>query len=107
MSVFPAPSPLRGGLGRGFSEHPPNLLHHTPDPFIQRLIPKPNHAKSPRCESSSSASIVLFALLLDMLRTVKFDDQAMREANEVNDVRTDRGQPCPQGGGSRKGKEQG
>ncbi len=85
------PPPWRGGLGRGLLQCPLNFVHHIPYVFIERLIAKPNDTESARSEPNGSACVVNLALLPGVLRPIKLDDQAVREANKVDHVRADGG----------------
>ena len=91
----PAPAPWRGGLGRGdfgacrrFINRPPNCVHDRVSVFIQLLIPKANNAVAARGEPVGAPLVMLDRFRFQMLPAIELDDEFVREAHEINHVRT-------------------
>jgi hypothetical protein len=57
--------------------------------FVQLLISEANDVEAARGKPGGAAIVVPGGFRIQMLRTIELDDEFVREANKVNDVRTD------------------
>jgi hypothetical protein len=73
-----------------FRECTSNRIHNRVDVLVQLLITEAEQTKAARGEPVGAALIVFSRIRLQMLRTVEFDDQLDRKANEVNHVGANR-----------------
>jgi hypothetical protein len=89
---------LRGGLGRGMRrrgdchcERLPYRLDHEPHIFVHFVIAEAEHAVAACDEPLRATRIMLGGLVLEVLRSVELHDQTILQADEVDDVRSQRG----------------
>jgi hypothetical protein len=55
------------------------------------VIAKADHAVAAFGEPGGATGVMLRGCRFEMLRAIEFHDESLREANEVDDVRTERG----------------
>ena len=89
------PSPRRGGMGRGgLLRAPPVPLmclqsHRLPRGYLlQLLIAESNNAIPARGEPFGTPRVVFDGSRLQVLRSIEFNDEFHREADEIDDVST-------------------
>ncbi|HEX2476857.1 MAG TPA: hypothetical protein VHK01_19035, partial [Lacipirellulaceae bacterium] len=90
------PSPLGGGLGRGFRafvKRSPNYFEHRVGISKNVMVPKTQNAISFTGEPSIAINILLLLLFVVVLSPIDFDKQSLFQAREVDDVRSNRHLP--------------
>jgi hypothetical protein len=91
-----APSPRRGGLGRGdfgaslqLINRPTYHVYNRANIFVQLLIPEANNTEAARAQPVRTPLVMLNSGRHQMLRAIKLDNEFVRKANKINHVRTD------------------
>jgi hypothetical protein len=93
-SVPPCSLPLEGRVGEGGRQRRwrshfqrlTNRVDHAAHVFIDLVIPEANHSVAAFGEPSGPPCIMLGSGRFEMLRAVEFNDEPLREADEVDDV---------------------
>ena len=76
---------------RGHFQRLTNRIDHAVQVLIDLVIPKADHAVAAFGEPGGPPRIMLDSGRFKMLRAVEFDDEPLREADEVDDVGAERG----------------
>jgi hypothetical protein len=89
--------PPLGGEGWGggilhrlqFINGPPNRIHDGTDILVQFLVSKADDLEATRGEPGGAPPVVLDGFWIQMLPAVELNDEFVREADKINDIRAD------------------